>query len=118
MSENNINRDIGRIEGQLQGIVATLARVDERSAARDEAFEEIRNQLNAMASNIATLQKQAADQVLVTAEFNALQRTIRDGQMQVKGFGKGLTAGIWAAAAGGGALAATGVQKIYAFFTG
>lgn len=106
MSEHEINRDIGRIEGQLQGIVATLARVDARAQKRDEAFEEIREELRGVAAAVATLQKQAADTIIVTQEFNALQRAIREGTIQAKGISRGFVLGISFAAAGTGAAVA------------
>lgn len=102
----NLYRDIGVIQGKLEGIVATLARVDERSAARDEALEEMRDQLRGVLNAIAVLQKQASDQILVTNEFNALQKTIREGYIQAKGISKGFTLGIAVASAGTGAAVA------------
>lgn len=99
-------RAVGRLEGELKGIVATLSRVDERSAARDEAFEEMRDQLRGVLTAISVLQKQASDQILVTNEFNALQKSIREGYIQAKGISKGFTLGIAAAAAGTGAAVA------------
>jgi hypothetical protein len=100
---SNLNRDIGMLQGQLAGIVATLARVDERSAARDKAFEEIRDELREVIASIGVLQKQAADQVIVTNQFNELQKSIREGYIQAKGMSKGFLLGISAAAAGTGA---------------
>lgn len=110
MTDASVNRAIGQIEGKLEGIVATLARVDERSAIRDEAFEEIRQELRTVAADIATLKRQAADQIVVTQQFNALQQSIRDGVLQAKGISKGFTLGVAFAAAGTGA-AVTGLGK-------
>ncbi len=100
---SDLNRDIGVMQGELKGIVATLARVDERSAARDEAFEEIRNELRKMAANIETLNKHAQDSIEIGKKFNALSQSIRDGAMQAKGVGKGIGIGIVIASASGGA---------------
>ena len=118
MTDAGVNRIIGQIEGKLEGIVATLARVDERSAARDEAFEEIRLELRTVASDIATLKKQAADQIIVTQQFNALQQSIRDGVIQAKGVGKGFTLGIAFAAAGTGAAVAGLGREIWKMIFG
>lgn len=118
MTDASVNRAIGQIEGKLEGIVATLARVDERSAARDEAFEEIRHELRTVASDIATLKKQAADQIIVTQQFNALQQSIRDGVIQAKGISKGFTLGIAFAAAGTGAAVAGLGKEVWKFIFG
>ena len=91
-----INRAIGRIEGQLQGITATLERVDRRSAARDETLQQ-------MDDRLAKLEVQSETTVVVTQEFNALQQAIRDGKMQ----GKGIAIGIGLAAGAGGATVVT-----------
>ena len=103
---SNLNHDIGVMQGELKGIVATLARVDERSAGRDAAFEEMRDELREVIAAIKTLQKQASDQVIVTNQFNELQKSIREGYIQAKGISKGFTLGIAAAAAGTGAAVA------------
>lgn len=102
----DMHRDLGRLEGKIEGIVATLARVDARSEARDDAFEEMREELRTVVAAIAALQKQAADQVIVTQQFNALQQAIRDGTMQAKGISRGFVLGISFAAAGTGAAVA------------
>lgn len=103
---DDMSRALGHLEGQLAGIVATLARVDERSAARDAAFEGIRHELRVVAADISTLKKQAADQLIVTEQFNALQQAIRDGKNQAKGISKGIGIGIAIASASGGAIVA------------
>lgn len=111
----DMNRDLGRLEGKIEGIVATLARVDERSAARDEVLEALRDGFAAMSRDMADFKKHQADMVIVTQQFNALQQAIRDGKNQVKGFGKGVTAGIWLAAASGGAATVAFGQKVFAW---
>ena len=99
MTDIDVNRALGRLEGQLEGIVATLKRVDERSAARDGAWEE-------MVDRLVALEAQAKTMVIVTQEFNALQQAIRDGTNQAKGISKGFGLGIAFAAAGTGAAVA------------
>lgn len=104
---NDWGRAIGHIEGKLEGIVATLARVDERSALRDEAFEEIRDELRTVVASIAQLQKHAEDSIEIGKKFNALSQSIRDGAMQVKGISKGIVLGVAMAGAGlGGTIVA------------
>lgn len=107
MSDSDVNRALGRLEGQLEGIVATLKRVDERSAARDGAWDE-------MADRLAALESQAKTMVVVTQEFNALQQAIRDGKNQ----GKGILVGIGIAGSAGGAAAATFFKGLWAWFFG
>lgn len=107
MTDMDLNRAIGRMEGQLEGVLATLKRVDERSAARDGAFEE-------MADRLAALEEHQRSMVIVTNQFNALQQAIRDGKMQ----GKGILIGIGLAGGVGGATAATFFKGIWAFFFG
>jgi hypothetical protein len=96
MADAEVNRAIGRIEGQLEGILATLKRVDDRSAARDGAFE-------GLADRLGALEEHQKHMIVVTKEFNALQQAIRDGKMQ----GKGVLIGIGIAAGTGGAAVAT-----------
>jgi len=104
---SDLNRDIGVMQGKLEGIVATLKRVDDRSAARDEAFEEIREELRKMAANIATLNKHAEDSIEIGKKFNDLSQTIRDTSNQAKGMSKGIVLGVAMAGAGiGGSIVA------------
>ena len=113
---SNLNHDIGVMQGELKGIVATLARVDERSAGRDAAFEEMRDELREVIAAIKTLQKQASDQVIVTHQFNELQKSIREGVIQAKGVGKGFSLGVAFAAAGTGAAVAGFGREIWKLF--
>lgn len=103
MADVEVNRAIGRIEGQLEGILATLKRVDDRSAARDGAFED-------MTDRLAALEAHQKSMIVVTQEFNALQQAIRDGKMQ----GKGILIGIGLAGGAGGAAVATFFKTIWA----
>lgn len=96
---DDMSRVVGQIEGKLEGILATLERVDARSAARDNAFDEMRH-------DIAALKEHAAEMVIVTEKFNALQQAIRDGKNQAKGISKGIGIGIAIASASGGAVVA------------
>lgn len=102
-----LSRALGQVEGQLKGILATLERVDARSAARDDAFDEMRH-------DIAALKEHAAEMIVVTDKFNALQQAIRDGKMQ----GKGILIGIGLAGGAGGAAVATFFKSLWAFLIG
>lgn len=99
---DELNRALGRMEGQLQGIVATLDRVDKRSAARDDTLQQ-------MDDRLAKLEAQSETTVVVTKEFNALQQAIRDGKMQ----GKGVAIGIGLAAGAGGATVVAFFKNIW-----
>ena len=106
-TEANIDRALGRLEGKLEGITATLKRVDDRSAARDGQFEE-------MADRMAALEAHAKSMVLVTNEFNALQQAIRDGKMT----GRGVVLGVAMAAGAGGATVATFFKGLWSWLGG
>lgn len=107
MTDPDVNRALGRLEGKVEGMAATLSRVDMRSAARDEAFDVFSDRLGA-------LEEHAKSMVQVTNQFNALQQAIRDGKMQ----GKGILIGISLAGGAGGAAAATFFKGLWAFFFG
>jgi hypothetical protein len=99
---SSLERSIGRIEGQLEGIVATLKRVDDRSAARDGTLESVLDRLGAMEDHAETMKA-------VATEFNTLRQTIRDGKMQARGvlLGVGLAGGV------GGATVATFLKGVW-----
>lgn len=118
MTDADVNRALGRLEGKVEGLAATMSRVDVRSAARDEAFEEMRGDLAAMASDIAALKDHQKSMIEVTAKFNALQQAIRDGTMQAKGISKGFGLGIAFAAAGTGAAVAGLGKEIWKLIFG
>jgi hypothetical protein len=105
--DSSVERSIGRIEGQLDGIVATLKRVDERSAARDGTLESVLARLDAMETHTDTIRK-------VSTDFGALQQTLREGKIWAKGvlIGVGLVAGA------GGATVATFFKGLYTWATG
>lgn len=105
--ESSIERSIGRMEGQLEGIVATLKRVDERSSQRDEVLSDLLDRIEAM----ETHSKQMS---AVADAFAALQQAIRDGQMQAKG----VLIGVSLAAGAGGATVATGFKWLYGLIVG
>ena len=105
--DTEIHRALGRMEGKLEGITATLERVDKRSAARDETLQQ-------MDDRLAKLEAQSETTVIVTKEFNALQQAIRDGKMQ----GKGIAIGIGLAAGAGGATVVTLFKNAWASLFG
>ena len=92
VADSELHRLVGRLEGTLGGIRATLDRVDKRSAARDVKIDE-------MADRLGSLERQSKTTEIITQEFNALQQAIRDG----KKIGKGITIGVGLAAGAGGA---------------
>lgn len=111
MTDGDINRAIGHIEGKLEGIIATLARVDTRSQAAEESRGKMQH-------DIAELKDHAAAMIIVTQQFNALQQAIRDGKNQAKGMGKGIGMGIAIAAASGGAAVASIGKELWKFLFG
>ncbi len=104
---DSIERSIGRIEGQLEGIVATLKRVDDRSAARDSTLESVLDRLDTMEAHAEAMSKVAAD-------FNLLQQLLRDGKMQAKG----VLIGVGLAAGAGGATLATFFKGLWTWVSG
>lgn len=107
VADSDLSRALGQVEGQLKGILATLDRVDKRSAARDEAFE-------LMKDDIAALKEHAQSMIVVTQEFNKLQQAIREG----KATSKGIIIGIGLAGGAGGAAVATFFKNIWAAIFG
>ncbi len=107
MADVEVNRAIGRIEGQLEGILATLKRVDDRSAARDGAFE-------SMSDRLAVLEEHQRQMIVVAKDVSSIQQAIRDGKMQ----GKGILIGIGLAGGAGGAAVATFFRGLWAWFGG
>lgn len=96
---NSIEQSVGRIEGQLEGVAATLDRfdsllekLDARGLVRDEEFK-------TMSDDISALKRHAEEMTKVKSDFTALQQFIRDGKMT----GKGVVIGLTLAAGTGGA---------------
>lgn len=106
MADSELHRLVGHLEGTLTGILATLNRVDERSAARDVKIDE-------MADRLGSLERQSKTTEVITQEFNALQQAIRDGKNQAKGMSKGITIGVGLAAGAGGATVAALFKNIW-----
>jgi hypothetical protein len=105
---NSIEQSVGRIEGQLEGVAATLDRfdsllekLDARGVIRDEEFK-------AMRDDIAELKRHAEEMTKVKNEFTALQRFIHDGKMT----GKGVVIGLTIAAGTGGAAVGVFFKQI------
>lgn len=97
------SRALGRVEGQLEGIMATLQRESERSAARDKAVDDV-------VGRLAALERHQQEMIVVTQRFNALQQAIRDGKMQ----GRGVLIGIGLAGGASGAALAAFFKTIWA----
>lgn len=105
---NSIEQSVGRIEGQLEGVAATLDRfdsllekLDARGVVRDEEFK-------IMSDDISELKRHAEDMIKVKSEFTALQQFLRDGKMT----GKGVVIGLTIAAGTGGAAVAVFFRQI------
>ena len=107
MTDANINRALGQIEGQLVGIVATLKRVDERSVARDSTLESVLDRLE-------TMEAHAEAMAAVAKDFGALKQVLRDGKMT----GRGIMLGIALVAGAGGATVATFFKGLWAWMGG
>lgn len=101
MSDDSVERAIGRIEGKLEGVLATLHRVDQRSQARDETLQE-------MSGRLGTLEEHAERMTKVAEHVTGLQQFVRDGKMQ----GKGVLLGFGLATAAGGATLAAFFKSI------
>ena len=105
--ETDLQRSVGRIEGTLEHVVATLQRVEERSSARDVIMESVLARLEATETHGHAMSG-------VADAFHALQQSIRDGKMQAKG----VLIGIGVAGGAAGATAATGLKWLWAALTG
>jgi hypothetical protein len=100
--DSELHRALGRLEGELAGITATLKRVDERSAKRDELFQEIMDRLAAQEAHAVHMTK-------VAEAFKSLQQAVHDGKMQ----GKGILLGFGLATAAGGATLAAFFKQMW-----
>jgi hypothetical protein len=101
-SDGELHRALGQLEGKLDGITATLKRVDDRSSKRDELFQEIMDRLSAQEAHAAHTTK-------VLEAFKVLQQAVHDGKMQ----GKGILLGFGLATAAGGATLAAFFKQIW-----
>ncbi len=99
--ENTIERALGRLEGQLDGVVATLERVDKRSAARDEKMHEL-------VTRVTKVEEHAEKMTEVAGHVTGLQQLVRDGKMQ----GKGILLGFGLATGAVGATVATFIKHL------
>lgn len=100
--DSELHRALGHLEGTLEGIRATLERVDKRSVERDAKLGEMSDRLSA-------LERQSKTTEVITQEFNALQQAIRDG----KKIGKGITIGVGLAAGASGATVAALFKNVW-----
>jgi predicted RNase H-like nuclease (RuvC/YqgF family) len=105
--ENSIERAVGRIEAQLEGLAHTLSRLTEKAEEADEWRHEVRERLERAESRGAQMTE-------VASAFSALQQSIRDGKMQAKG----IVIGIGVAAGAGGATLATGLKAFFVWLIG
>jgi chromosome segregation ATPase len=100
--ETNLERAVGRIEAQNDALAAAIAKLTEKAEHADEWRHEVKDRLEKI---------EARD---VSGAFVALQQSIRDGRMQLKG------AFIGVALAGGaaGATVATFIKALWAWVMG
>lgn len=106
-ADSDTQRAIGRIEGQLTGIIATLVRQDSRAQSRDELLQEIDSRTAAVEEKVKVIPKLAND-------VSNIQQMARDGKMT----GKGVMLGFGLATAAGGATLATVAKQIWLALTG
>lgn len=105
--ENSIERAVGRIEGQMDHLVAAVGRIEERHDTQNEALADVVTRLEKMEAHGVAMNH-------VADAFAALQQAVRDGKMQAKG----IMIGIGLAAGAGGATIATGIKAFLAWLTG
>ena len=105
--ETSLERAFGRMEGQLESMIITLAKVKQNLEEANEYRHEVRTRLE-------SVERQNAAMAEVAESFGALQQSIRDGKLQLRGviMGVGLAAGT------AGATLPTIVQKVWAIFAG
>ena len=101
-TDNETQRAIGRIEGQLTGIITTLVRQEERAHARDELLQVIEGRTVHVEDQVKTIPRLARD-------VADIQQMTRDGKMT----GKGVMLGFGLATAAGGATLATMFKQIW-----
>ena len=100
--DSELHRALGHLEGTLEGIRATLDRVDKRSAARDETLGDLASRMEAMESHAARMTE-------VAGHVSNLQQFVRDGKMQ----GKGILLGFGLATAAGGATLVAFAEQVW-----
>jgi hypothetical protein len=101
-ADTELHRSLGRMEGELEGIVATLKRVDERSAARDATLQE-------MAARMGTMEHEVKRIPELVEDVSGIRQMARDGKMT----GKGVLLGFGLATAAGGATLATFFKQVW-----
>lgn len=105
--ETSIERSVGRIEAQNEALAESFK-------ALSEAVLAIRDAAEPMRADIAELKRRADIAAAVTDKFNALDQSIRDRTMQVKG----IVMGVGIAGGAAGATVATGIKWVASNFWG
>jgi methyl-accepting chemotaxis protein len=105
--ETSLERAFGRMEGQLESVITSLAEVQKNLQEANEHRHEVRTRLE-------NVERQHASLSEVAESFGALQQSIRDGKMQVRG----IVMGVGLAAGTAGAALPTIVQKIWTAISG
>lgn len=100
--ETSLERAFGRMEGQLESVITSLAEVKQNLEDANEYRHEVRTRLE----NVERQHKNLSE---VAASFTALQQSIRDGRNQAKG----IVIGVGLAAGAGGATIATFARYVW-----
>lgn len=93
--EDTIERALGRLEGQLGGVVTTLG--------------EVKSALHDLAPRVTKVEEHAEKMTGVASNVDGLQQLVRDGKMQ----GKGILLGFGLATGAVGATVATFVKQLF-----
>lgn len=93
--EDSIERTLGRLEGQLDGVVTTLG--------------EVKSALHDLAPRVTKVEEHAEKMTEVAGHVSGLQQLVRDGKMQ----GKGVLLGFGLAAGTVGATVATFIKQLF-----
>lgn len=106
-TESNLERTVGRIEGQLESVITSLADVKQTLETAHEWRHEVKTRLEQVESHGRQMSE-------VADSFTKLQQSIRDSRNQAKG----VVVGIGLAAGAGGAALTTALQKLWMLFVG
>lgn len=105
--ESNLERTVGRIEGQLENVMDRMENIIAKLDHADEWRHEVKIRLEAVECHNSKMGH-------VAEAFNALQQSIRDGKMQARG----MVIGVGLAAGAGGATMTAIVQRVWHTFAG
>ena len=109
--QQNLERLVGRIEAQLEALIASMEKVDAKLDAADDWRHQVKDRLEKMEAHGRNMTE-------VANAFDALQQSIREGTIRAKAYSKGVLIGIGIAAGGAGATVATFIKWAYSALTG